>query len=69
MRIGTGRLWAQHVHLLVGEAKLVSLAIAMQVFRQRVSRRMRRKKREGAALALISGKRSRIVAILAAALR
>ncbi len=59
----------QHVHLLVGESKLVSPAIAMQLFKQRVSRRMRREKREEAALALISGKRGRIAAILAAALR
>ena len=59
----------QHLHLLVGEAKLLSAAIAMQVFKQRVSRRMRREKREEAALSLISGKRGRIAAILAAALR
>jgi REP element-mobilizing transposase RayT len=59
----------QHVHLLVGEAKLVSPSIAMQVFKQRVSRRMRREKREEAALSPISGKRGRIAAILAAALR
>ena len=48
------------LHLLVGEAKLVSPAIAMQVFKQRVSRRMRREKHEEAALALISGKEAEL---------
>ena len=50
----------QHVHLLVGEAKLVSPAIGMQVFKQRVSRRMRREKRKEAALSLISEKEAEL---------
>jgi putative transposase len=49
----------QHVHLLVGESKLVSPAIAMRVFKQRVSRQMRSGKREEPALICFRKNRQR----------
>jgi REP element-mobilizing transposase RayT len=42
------------VHLLIGESKLAPPAIAMQVFKQRVSRQIRREQGGEAALSLIS---------------
>ena len=56
----------QHVHLLVGESKLVSPAIAMQVFKQHVSRRMRSGKREEPALSPFPKEQAETATILAA---
>jgi putative transposase len=50
----------QHVHLLIGESKVVSPAVAMQVFKQRVSRQIRKEKRGEAALSLFPEKEAEL---------